>query len=194
MQLTKTVAITLQAHGITRRHLLLASAAVGAAMLTALAAHVRIPLPFSPVPVTSQTMVVLLAGAFLGPYAGSLSQALFIGLGTAGLASFAGGALSGVTGGYIVGFVLAAALVGAVARRTSSIVAVGAAMVAGNALLLTTGAAWLAIVMNLSAAEAVALGIVPFLPGDIFKLAAALMIWRAAAGTWKRITGETAAP
>lgn len=189
----KTMVEGLRAISLTRRQALLASAVVGAALLTALATHVRIPLPFSPVPVTSQTMVVLLAGAFLGPLAGSMSQALFIGFGTAGLTIFAGGALSGVTGGYLIGFVFAAALVGIVARRTDSIIAVGGAMLAASALILLMGATWLAVVLNLSAPEALALGVLPFLPGDAIKLAAALGIWRAGIGAWRRATQESSA-
>ncbi len=192
MPRSTTIASSIRLGNLTRRQALTASAVVGFAVLTALATYVRIPLPFSPVPVTAQTIVVLLSGAFLGPLAGSLSQVLFIGLGATGLAIFAGGSFSGLTGGYLIGFVLATALIGTVARRTDSVLAVGGAMLAGNVLLLLTGAAWLSLVLNLSVMEALTLGVLPFLPGDVIKLAAAVMVWRAGAGLWRRALREPA--
>jgi len=172
---------------ITRAHLLLAAGVAGGAVATALATHVRIPLPFTPVPVTLQTMVVLLCGATLGAAGGALSQALFLALGTAGIATFAGGALTGITGGYLIGFVAAAALVGAVARRTDSVLAVGAAMLAGSLLILGLGSAWLAHVNGLSAGQALTAGLVPFLAGDLLKAAAALGAWRLGRTAWRHM-------
>lgn len=175
---------------ITRRHLLLAASVCGAATATAIAAHVRIALPFSPVPVTLQTMIVLLSGALLGAAGGALSQVVYIALGAAGVFTFAGGSLWGVTGGYLLGFVIAAALVGAAARRSESILAVGAAMLVGELVILGLGAAWLAHVNGLGASQALALGVLPFLPGDAIKLAAALTTWQAARLSWRRIVGD----
>ncbi len=175
---------------LTRRHLLLFAGTAAAAVLTALATHVRIPLPFSPVPVTGQTMTVLIAGAMLGPVAGSLSQALFLALGATGMTVFAGGALSGVTGGYLIGFVIAAALVGFVARRSPGTLAMGLAMAGASATILVCGAAWLCAVQGLSVGQALALGVVPFLPGDALKVLGALAVWRASAGTWRKLTAE----
>ncbi|MGD9495018.1 MAG: biotin transporter BioY [Armatimonadota bacterium] len=172
---------------VTRAQALTVAGIVGASVATAVAAHVRIPLPFSPVPVTLQTMVVLLAGALLGAPAGALSQALYLALGAAGVVSFAGGSLLGVTGGYLAGFVIAAGLVGAVARRTDSVLLVGAAMAVGDLTLLLLGAAWLAHVSGLSATQALAAGVAPFLPGDAIKLAAALGIWRVGRPAWRRL-------
>ncbi|MEA3403431.1 MAG: biotin transporter BioY [Armatimonadota bacterium] len=172
---------------ITRRHALIAGGIAGAALATALAAHVRIPLPFSPVPVTLQTMVVLLSGAVLGAVGGTLSQILYLALGSAGVATFAGGALTGVTGGYLIGFVVAAGIVGAVARRTDSMLAVGAAMVAGEAAILALGAAWLAHVNGLSVGQALVVGVLPFLPGDAIKLAGALGVWKVGRVAWRAL-------
>jgi len=174
---------------LSRRHLLIIAGTVAAAVLTALATFVRIPLPFSPVPVTGQTMTVLIAGAVLGPMAGSLSQVLFLALGATGATAFAGGALTGVTGGYLIGFVFAAFIVGAVARRTDSTFAVGAAMVAGSALILTFGAAWLCVGSGMSVSEAVTLGVLPYLPGDAMKVFAALAIWRGTASIRRSLAG-----
>lgn len=186
---TVTTVATLE---ITRGHLLLAAGIVGGALATALATHVRIPLPFTPVPVTLQTMVVLLCGATLGAAGGALSQILYVALGSAGLTTFAGGALTGVTGGYLIGFVLAAALVGAVARRTDSIAAVGTAMAAGSLLVLALGSAWLAQVNGLSAEQALAAGLAPFLAGDLLKAAAALGAWRLGRPAWRHLLNTLA--
>src|SRR5258708_18037129 len=83
---------------------------IGFSIFTALCAHVSIPLPFTPVPITLQTLAVLLSGAALGSKRGALSMLLYMGLGSAHLPVFAGGA-SGfpiATGGYLIGFVIAA--------------------------------------------------------------------------------------
>lgn len=190
MDRTQTAVATVGTVTISRRHALMAAGIAGAAAATALAAHVRIPLPFSPVPVTLQTMIVLVSGALLGAAGGALSQALYLALGVTGLSVFAAGALSGVTGGYLVGFVVAAAIVGAVARRTRSVAAVGTAMIAGELALLLMGAAWLAHVNGLSVSTALAVGVLPFLPGDCLKIAAALGVWRLGRGAWRRLARE----
>lgn len=186
VQRTETVA-TVASVEITRAHLLLAAGIAGGALATALAAHVRIPLPFTPVPVTLQTMVVLLCGATLGAAGGALSQALYLALGAAGVATFAGGTLTGITGGYLLGFVVAAALVGAVARRTDNVFAVGVAMLAGSLLILGLGSAWLAHVNGLTAGQALTAGLVPFLAGDLLKTAAALGAWRLGRLAWRHM-------
>jgi len=175
---------------LSRRHLLLIAGTVGAAVLTALATHVRVPLPFSPVPVTGQTLTVLVAGALLGPVAGPLSQGLFLALGATGMTAFAGGAMTGVTGGYLLGFVVAARIVGMVTRRTKSVIAVGLGMGLASAVILASGAAWLCAIQGLSVSEAITVGVLPFIPGDILKLFAALAIWRGSVGVWRAYTGE----
>lgn len=176
---------------VSRRHLLLIAGTIAAAVLTAMATHVRIPLPFSPVPVTGQTMAVLIAGAALGPVAGPVSQGLFLLLGGTGLTAFAGGALTGLTGGYLIGFVLAARIVGMVTRRTSSVAAVGLGMAAASAVILASGAAWLCIMQGLSISEALTLGVLPFVPGDLLKVLGALAVWRGGLGAWRMLAGET---
>ena len=92
----------------------LATAFAGA---TAVSAHIRIPLPFTPVPLTLQTLVVLVAGGLLGARLGALSQLEYILLGLLGLPVFTTGTLLGPTGGYIIGFVFAALVMGLAARR-----------------------------------------------------------------------------
>lgn len=176
---------------VSRRHLLLIAGTMAAAAVTALATHVRIPLPFSPVPVTGQTMTVLIAGALLGPVAGPASQGLFLLLGATGLTAFAGGALTGLTGGYLIGFVLAARIVGMVTGRTNNVAAVGAGMAAASAVILASGAAWLCIMQGLPVGDAITLGVLPFIPGDLLKVFGALAVWRGGLGAWRMLTGET---
>lgn len=149
----------------------------GFALLTALAAHIRIPLPFTPVPVTIQTLVVLLSGLVLGPGFGALSQVAYVGLGVMGLPFFAGGAaglayLAGPTAGYIVGFAAAAAWVGAVSRRRKGVVTHVLAALGGYAAIYGCGTLWLAVSMKSGLLSAATLGIVPFLAGDAMKAAA----------------------
>jgi biotin transport system substrate-specific component len=150
---------------------------VGFALLTAVAAQVRFHLPFTPVPLTGQTFAVLLTGAALGMRAGAASQALYLVLGLIGLpvyTDFEGGwhAATGSTGGYLVGFVVAAAIVGALAERRQdrSFLTSVPAMLTGTAVIYTFGALWLAHHLGVSVSKAVELGVSPFLIGDAVKL------------------------
>lgn len=162
---------------------------VGFALLTAVAAQVRFHLPFTPVPVTGQTFAVLLTGAALGMRAGAASQAFYLALGLIGLpvyTDFEGGwhAATGSTGGYLAGFVVAAAVVGALAERRQdrSFLTSVPAMLTGTAIIYTLGALWLAHHLDVSLSKAVELGVSPFLIGDAVKLVAAGLLlpvaWR----------------
>jgi biotin transport system substrate-specific component len=164
---------------------------VGFALLTAAAAQLQVALPFTPVPVTGQTFAVLLTGAALGWRLGAASQLLYVTLGAVGLPFYAGGergweVATGATGGYLVGFVLAAALVGALAERRQdrTLLTAVPAMLAGTAVIYLCGVAWLAHVLSVDATEAMELGLVPFVIGDALKLllAGALLpaAWRIA--------------
>ncbi|MDY7102438.1 MAG: biotin transporter BioY [Actinomycetota bacterium] len=153
---------------------------VGAALLTAAAAQIRIPIPGTPVPVTGQTFAVLVTGAALGWRRGSAAQLLYVAAGAIGLPVFNGAtggweAATGSTAGYLVGFVIAAAAVGALAERHQDrdIATSLPAMLAGSAVIYLFGAAWLAIHLDIPAAEAVDIGIAPFVIGDAAKLLAA---------------------
>lgn len=153
---------------------------VSAAALTAVAAQITIPLPFTPVPITGQTFAVLLAGTALGARLGAASQALYVFVGALGLPVYAdatGGwhAATGATGGYLVGFIAAAAILGALAERRHdrSVLTAIPAMLTGTAIIYTCGAGWLAIHLATSLSEAVELGVAPFLIGDALKIAAA---------------------
>lgn len=144
----------------------------GFSLLTAILAQIRVPLPFTPVPVTGQTLAVLLAGAMLGARRGFLSQALYLVFGAAGL-HFAGGSLVGPTAGYLWTFPLAALTVGELvergaARRAWTLVST---LVAGNVLILAGGAFWLSVSLKVPIQQAILLGVAPFCLGDILKIA-----------------------
>jgi len=145
------------------------------ACLTGLGAYIRVYTPLSPVPFTAQVFFVLLSGAVLGSRWGGASQMLYVILGVVGVPWFAGGAsgfeyVAGATGGYLVGFVLAATLVGLMVERNArSTVALVPVMIVGVLVIYAVGATWLAVVLGLSAGQAVALGVAPFLLLDVVK-------------------------
>jgi biotin transport system substrate-specific component len=162
--------------------------------LTAIAAQVSVPVPFTPVPFTLQPMVVLLGGAALGARLGMASQVLYLTLGMAGLPVFAASALLpqgifrllGPTGGYLMSYPFAAFLTGALAERRfdrrylTSVIA----MTAGLALIFAGGVCWLAWFArpaHTGLDAALSTGLYPFLPADIVKvcIAAAIMpgVW-----------------
>lgn len=160
---------------------------LGFVLLMALGAHVRIPLPWTPVPVTLQTLFLPLAGASLGAGLGALSQALYLALGAAGAPVFAGSlglaAFAGPTGGYLIGFIGAALLTGRLVGRGRGLLRTFLAMAAGLLVVYGCGTLWLAWLLHLSLAQALLQGVVPFLLGDLVKTAAAAALFRGARGT-----------
>ncbi|MBQ1158411.1 biotin transporter BioY [Streptomyces sp. A73] len=151
---------------------------VGGAALTGMAAQLAVPIPGSPVPVTGQTFAALLVGAGLGAGRGFLALALYAVAGMAGVPWFAE-ASAGVgmpSLGYVFGMLLAAAAVGALARRGGDRGALRTAgtMAVGMALTYAIGVPYLAVSTGMSAGEAVAAGLVPFLVGDAVKAALAM--------------------
>jgi len=156
-------------------------------LLVALMAQVKIPLPFTPVPLTGQTFAVLLAGAALGSHRGAASLLLYLLQGIVGLPVFAGGAnglayLAGPTGGYLLGFAVAAFVVGWLAERGKDRRVVTALLVflAGEAVIYLFGVTWLGVFIGFE--KALSAGLLPFLPGDAIKLVAAALSLPAA---WK---------
>jgi biotin transport system substrate-specific component len=157
--------------------------------LVAAAAQISIKLPFTPVPITGQTFAVVLVGASLGAVRGTASLMLYLWLGVAGAPIYAHhdhgwDVISGASGGYIVGFVVAAAVTGLLAergwdQRLSSAIA---AMLTGNVIVYLVGLPWLAAVLDTNLEKTLEYGLYPFVPGDVFKLylaAATLPIaWR----------------
>lgn len=149
--------------------------------LTAVGASIVIPL--QPVPITMQTLFVLLAGASIGRGWGSLSQVGYVGLGAAGVPLFATGAsgwavLSGPTGGYLLGFLVAPWVVGTLLGRSDALGAQALAFTTGKLVILTLGVAHLTLFHTHDLGAAVAVGLLPFIPGGIFKIVAALSIHR----------------
>ncbi|MGX1490244.1 biotin transporter BioY [Streptomyces tendae] len=150
----------------------------GGAALTGLAAQISVPVPGAPVPVTGQTLAVLLVGTALGAGRGFLSLALYALAGMAGVPWFAQGT-SGATApsfGYILGMILAATVVGALARRGADRTALRTvgAMLLGEAIIYAVGVPYLALATGMSASAAIAAGLVPFLVGDAVKAALAM--------------------
>lgn len=166
------------------------------AALTAVGAQVQAPLPFSPVPVVLSNFFALLAGLVLGPRLGATTQAVYVLLGVVGVPVFAGmhggpQVLVGPTGGYLVGFILAAAAAGALRGSGVSAGRAIAAAAVGAALIYVTGVPWLIHVIGLQwpgmsgagLRKVLVVGVLPFLPGDAFKVVVAGLITPALART-----------
>ncbi|MDP7180620.1 MAG: biotin transporter BioY [Candidatus Woesearchaeota archaeon] len=155
------------------------------AALTAAVSPIKIPLGFTPVPITLQTLMVLLAGALLGANLGALSQFLYVLVGALGLPVFAGGgsgfgALFGPTGGYLFGFIAAAYAVGKLVEKTKkpSLVQIIIAMVVGSLVIYVFGVTGAIVVTGRPLTEILIGWVLPFLIGDTVKLIAAALIAR----------------
>ncbi|MEN8240188.1 MAG: biotin transporter BioY [Actinomycetota bacterium] len=155
---------------------------VGFALLTALAAQIRFPVPGSPIPITGQTFAVLLSGAVLGSRAGAGSQVVYWLMGAFGLPVFAqasGGweAATGATFGYLLGFVVAAWAVGSLAERGTdrSVRSAVPSFLGGNLLIYAIGIPWLlySVPSIETLSGALAAGFTPFIVGDVIKIALA---------------------
>lgn len=154
---------------------------VGAfALLTALGARVAVPLPGTPVPFTFQVVAVLLAGWLLGPRLAAASQAAYLAAGAAGLPVFAAGGglayLLGPTGGYLLAYPAAAAVVGLAVSRDAGWLRQAAGLLGGVAVIHAGGAAWLAVVAGHEGV--VAAGVLPFLGVDGVKALLVLLLGR----------------
>jgi len=160
---------------------------VAGCLLIALAAQLQVLLPFSPVPVTGQTFAVLFLGALYGSRRGPATVVTYLMLGAMGLPVFAGGLAGlarfvGPTAGYLLGFVVAAFVVGSLSERgwDRKPWTTAASMIIGNGIIYAFGVAWL---WRFVGWEAVLnAGVVPFLPGDALKIALATILlpsgWR----------------
>jgi len=160
------------------------------ALFVAALGQIEIPLPFTPVPITGQTFGVLLVGAALGSKRGAASLVSYLGLGILGLPFFAGGAhgldtLIGATGGYLIGFVLAAYVIGRLAERglERSVRTSLIPFLVGTLVIYVCGVTWLAVFLG-SFDQALVAGFLPFLIGDAIKLVAASLALPAA---WKLV-------
>ncbi|MEV7868991.1 biotin transporter BioY [Streptomyces sp. NPDC088124] len=151
---------------------------LGGAALTGLAAQIAVPVPGSPVPVTGQTFAALLVGTALGARRGFLSLAVYTLVGMAGVPWFSAGSSGpgGASFGYVLGMLLAATVVGALARRGGdrSVLRTAGTMVLGSAVIYAVGVPYLALSAGMSPAAALSAGLVPFLLGDALKAALAM--------------------
>ena len=159
-------------------------------ILTSLAAFVRIPLPFTPVPITLQTFFVLLSGAFLGSNLGAVSQLGYILLGICGLPVFTGAGsglfyIFGPTGGYLFGFILASFFIGRfiphqdagagfIKSAKNDLVFTFGLFCLADLVLLLSGALWLKFLFGYNLPRSLSIGLLPFIPGDLLKIAVAV--------------------
>lgn len=170
------------------------------ALATALSAHVRAPLPGTPVPMTLQTLAVLLAGVTLGPWFGTAAMGFYLLLGMCGAPAFADavwkdGVFFGATGGYLVGFVLAQPAIGLAARARSlqrgrapawpRLLLAGAL---GHAIIFACGLAWLAAWAGTDLPRTLELGLWPFMLGTVIKTALTVAAGGATARAFDRLT------
>ncbi len=166
---------------------------LGGTLLAALCAHIVLPLYFTPVPLSLQPLPVLLLGLLLSPRLAGATMAIYLAEGAIGLPVFAPGTaafggiahLFGPTGGYLLAYPAAALLISYLWRRTRrGFVPALLAAAAGDLLIFTCGALWLAVWTHASAPANLVMGVIPFLPGDALKIAAAagmavgLVHWR----------------
>ena len=163
---------------------------VGGSLLVAAFAQLRIILPFTPVPITGQTLAVLLVGAALGSRRGVISMLLYLTMGMIGLPVFAGAEfglayMSGATGGYLLGFVAAAYVVGRLAERglERELRTAFVPFLVGQIIIYGIGVLWLAVYLG-NLGNALALGLYPFILGDVIKLVLAAIVLPTA---WKMV-------
>lgn len=161
--------------------------------VTAVLSWVTLPLPVSPVPITGQTLGVMLTGLIMSPKDALLSQVAYLLAGTIGLPVFSGGSsgigvVLGPTGGYLMGFIPGAALISIMMRlalkrvelksRSARVgVAILCALVGGVLIVDVFGVIRLATFTGLSIPNAVSIGVLPYLPGDVLKCTAAAVVW-----------------
>ena len=165
----------------------------GFALATALGA--RLEVPHEPVPYTLQTLVVLLAGAFLGPRNGAISQVMYLAAGLLGAPVFAGGGFGlarilGPTGGYLLAFPVAAATVGFLLQNRRNLLWSFVAMTAGLLIIFSAGTLQLYAGYFRDWAQAIGAGFLIFSWWDLLKLSAAAMIYHEVSKRWARVPKE----
>lgn len=174
----RSMTLALVARSRTHPHLWDAGWVAAFSILMSILAQISIPLPFTPVPISGQTFGVLLAGALLGSRRGAAAMLVYLAEGAAGLPVFAlghsgPGVILGPTGGYLLSYPVAAFVVGLLAERgwDRSFWRAAVAMLCGEATIYVIALPWLGHFVP--ASSVVALGFLPFIPGDITKLALA---------------------
>jgi biotin transport system substrate-specific component len=152
------------------------------ATLTAVLGYITIPLPFSPIAITGQSLAVMLAGCVLTPIQAGLSMLTFLFMGIIGLPVFSGGRAGiGVivdkSGGYFIGYLVGAVIISVLVRKSKSKTTMFLACLFGGIIVVhILGAAWLGYVTGMGIEKAIMVGSVPFLPGDLLKAVAAVAI------------------
>jgi biotin transport system substrate-specific component len=152
-------------------------------LATALGAYVRIPLEGTPVPITLQTLFVILSGAVLGWRLGFYSQLGYLLLGAIGLPIFQGYSsgishILGPTGGYLVGFLFASSVVGIMtSQKEPNIYLVLASFIIGNIILYSLGVSWLIYIYKIEILKALSMGVIPFIPIELIKISLATLIY-----------------
>ena len=146
------------------------------AALTAVGAWIAIPL--GPVPIVLQNLFIYLAGLLLGSRWATASVAVYLLAGACGLPVFAGGMggigrFAGPTGGYLAGYLPAVFLLGLISEKRPGVLPDVIGMILATAVIYGAGTVWLHVLTGMSWAKTLAVGMVPFLPGDVIKIAAA---------------------
>lgn len=165
------------------------------AVLTAIGARLSVPIPGTPIPFTLQPVAVLLSGLLLGGVLGTSSQLAYLALGAAGLPVFAAGGglayLGGPTGGYLMAFPLAAGIAGLIASNDSGVVRVVLGGIAGLFIIHLGGASWLSLQPWVTGGSVAAfeLTFLPFLVGDLLKVALVAVVVLGAGGRVRRLLG-----
>lgn len=168
---------------ITNRQLCRIIALFFSVILVSLGAFVRIPLPFTPVPLTLQTFFVLLSAGLLGRRLGLTAQLSYVLLGALGLPIFANasGGLSyfaSPTAGYLFGFILATLFVSeSLKRAKGNLGSLFLIFYVGSMIILLSGSVWLKVTLGISLTKALAIGCLPFIPGDLLKVIAVTFIY-----------------
>jgi len=180
---------------LTRDRRLAIVGVVGFVLALAAASQIAIPIPGTPVPITLQPMIVVLAGMMLGPQLGAATMLAYLAIGAAGLPVFAPVGLPGIarfvgpTGGYLIAYPVAAAVAGVLAQRFPSLLGRWMAALFGIATLFVGGLSWLAILSG-SVSRAVVLGLTPFALLDVVKALIAATIAGARGARGARGTPE----
>jgi len=177
--------------GLIREKVALINAMKVLVMIFALiaSAYIRIWIPFTPVPITMQTLVVLVGSAWLRSFLAPLAVSIYILLGLLGLPVLAGGSgiskIVGATGGYLIGFVVVSAIISYVLQKSKSLLFTVLVFSLASIMILSIGTLFLAINLQLRIGVAMYLGFLPFLPGDMFKAFLAAGFYKALIAKYK---------
>lgn len=177
-------ALSYKTQSLSHSHRRIAVGMLGALLFAGLTfVGARIHIPLQPVPITLQTLFVVLGGAILGTRFGALGQGFYIGVGALGVPVFAEsvagfGVLAGPTGGYLLGFLVAPAFVGYSIRRHSAFWWQFVVFFFGSLIILSLGVLHLTLFYTHDLLQSLRVGYLPFVPGDLLKILAAVSIYR----------------